>query len=99
MQKKTLQIVKIIERLKVALDTKTDIELAKALGVSHATISAWKNRETIGDWELVLGMISGKGINSNWLLTGEGEMLHKPDENARKIEAIQAILNSAPTSD
>ena len=95
-ESKIFDSVEIIERIKTFLNTKTDSELAARLGISHATISAWKNREAIGDWELVLSLCIG--CNINWLLTGEGDMLQKPDENAAKIAAIRAILDP-PTKD
>lgn len=51
-------------------------QFAKMLGVSAQTISAWVARNTF-DAELLYAKCSG--INSRWLLTGQGSMLSSDD--------------------
>lgn len=69
---KTFLSGKILDRLKEALSLGTDTELANLLGVKKATISNWRNRNTI-DFPLLFSIC--EQINIDWLLTGEGEML------------------------
>ena len=69
----------IIERLKMALNIRKDIDLARFLGISQSTLATWKIRNSI-KWEIIFEKCNN--INLNWLLTGEGEMfLNSTQEN------------------
>ena len=70
MKKDNLQ--EIIERLKETLRYKSDKELALALGLTPQNFLGRKKTGGIKD-TLILHAIN-KGINKDWLLTGEGEM-------------------------
>lgn len=59
----------IVKRAKLALDFKTDAQLAQYLGISRPTLSNWIGRNSI-DFPLVLGRL--KEVDYNWLLTGNG---------------------------
>lgn len=67
--------------------------LAKALNLSVQTLSGYTNNRAFPNQDF-FSKISNLGCNVHWLITGEGEMLYKPDANAQKIAAIKAIVNS-----
>lgn len=69
---KTSSSGKILDRLKEAFTVNTDTEIANILGVKKATLSNWRNRNSI-DFPLLFSVC--EHINIDWLLTGEGEML------------------------
>lgn len=58
-------------RTKEAVGVKTDIDLAKFLGIKHSSVASAKDRKSIPlKW---IAEISDKiGISSDWLLYGEG---------------------------
>ncbi|MCM1319520.1 MAG: helix-turn-helix domain containing protein [Muribaculaceae bacterium] len=66
---KTFSSTEILERLKEALSASTDTELADKLGIKKATLSNWKNRNSI-DLPLVFSFC--EHINIDWLITGRG---------------------------
>ena len=68
---KTFSSKEIIERLKKALHITSDYALSEELGISKATLSNWKSRNSI-DYNLVFSKC--KLINIDWLITGNGKM-------------------------
>lgn len=65
--------INVIERLKTALLTRNDADLAGLFGVKQNTISTWKSRNTV-DYALVIAKCEEASINIHWLFTGLGEM-------------------------
>lgn len=61
----------VVDRLRVALNAKTDASLSDMIGVSAATLSHWRKRNTI-DMAVVYNVCDN--INMDWLLTGRGSM-------------------------
>lgn len=85
---KTISSKDILDRLKEALLIDTDTELADCLGIKKATLSNWRNRNSI-DLPLVFSIC--EQINIDWLITGEGTMLRdvaKPDTITAPIKLI-----------
>ena len=70
-------IREVLNRLKIALNAKSFTEVAEKLGVSDSTIDSWRARKRIPD--KYIATLQVKGINPDWLLTGEGEM-YKTDK-------------------
>nr|DAX17996.1 MAG TPA: CI repressor [Caudoviricetes sp.] len=68
---KTFSSKEVVDRLKKALSLSTDNSLAEYLGISKATLSNWKSRNTI-DFLLVFSKC--EHLNMDWLLMGRGEM-------------------------
>lgn len=62
----------ILYRLKQALSLTTDTELSVCLGIKKATVSNWRNRNSL-DWGLIFTVC--EHVNIDWLVTGRGEML------------------------
>lgn len=61
----------MLDRIKICQGLKTDAELARFLGISPATLSNWKSRDSI-DYDLVFSKC--ENTNLDWLLTGRGDM-------------------------
>ena len=66
---KTFSSDDILNRLKTALSVGTDTELADLLGIKKATLSNWRNRNSI-DLPLVFSVC--EQVNIDWLITGRG---------------------------
>jgi hypothetical protein len=60
-------------RIKEAVRAKTDIDLAKVLGIKHSSVASAKDRKSI-PLKWVLEISEKYGISSDWLLHGEGPM-------------------------
>lgn len=68
--KKALEVKKIIERVKVCLNLKTDIELANMLEIKQNTISAWRKRGNI-DLPKIITLCEPTGVSMDWLIYGK----------------------------
>lgn len=97
-----LNVVEILDRIKVALSLRTDSELATHLDVSNKTISSWRTRNSI-PIESVLQVVHESGQPIDFLLLGTDRKLKpKLDEllkfnelNVRDFElAGETILAS-----
>lgn len=74
---KTFSSDEILNRLKSALSVGTDTELADLLGIKKATLSNWRNRNSI-DFPLVFSVC--EQVNIDWLVTGRGKPSLANDE-------------------
>lgn len=74
---KTFSSTEILNRLKEALSTTSDTELADLLGIKKTTLSNWRNRNSI-DLPLVFSFC--EHINIDWLITGHGEMIKSTED-------------------
>ena len=85
----------ILNNIKNHLGFKKQSEFAKFLGIAPTTLSSWYARNTF-DMNLVYSKCSF--LNTNWLLTGEGEMLKSKVSNNNleseaKLEEIQGTTD------
>lgn len=77
-------IDEILGRMIKSVGGKTQTDLGEALGVAQASISDAKRKSKIPpEWFLKLS--TGRGLNPNWLLTGEGPMLI-PKEDIKQFD-------------
>lgn len=87
------QTEKIIIALMQYTKSSTKVELAKVLGVTSNLIHTWEKRNSPNIRTIKEAIPQ---INTNWLLTGEGEMLEDAEcvmqEMNRTKEIIQAIM-------
>ena len=75
----------ILNKIKSHLKLKSDTEFANFLGIKPQVLSNWRKRNTF-DTELIYTKCVG--IDANWLLTGEGEMLnHLHNEATHNINS------------
>lgn len=79
---KTFSSKEVIERLKIALNLSSDNALAETLGVSKATLSNWKSRNSI---DIPLLFSKCEHVSVDWLLTGNGSML-KPTTQEPQVK-------------
>lgn len=98
---KLKNVIEVLERLKKATNCSTDAALARYLGVGSSRIPMWKKREMV---DLLLISQKCEGVNTGWLLTGEGEMFsseehsdpqctHKNGPETPNKQPISAILS------
>lgn len=87
-----LNVSEIVKRAKIALNCKTDADLAASLGVSRSTLSNWCSRNRI-DFPLLLGKL--KHVDYNWLLVGKGSPVHQSNfcDNDLVQGEVQIIHN------
>ena len=71
----------ILKNIKEHFFFKKDVDFAKFLGISSQTLSNWYSRNTF-DAQLIYTKC--ENINSEWLLTGKGEMLKKDSTNKQE---------------
>lgn len=71
----TFSSQEVIERLKNALSISTDTELANVLGVTKATVSNWRSRNS---FDVRLLHTKCSHLNLDWVLTGRGSASIKP---------------------
>ncbi len=89
---KVYVIDEIYFRIKQAFNLKNERKaVAEFLGIQPTTLDNWRVRNAIADWDVIFNHC--KGVNLNWLITGEGDMFYAPDQNAQKLADIQEILN------
>lgn len=89
MSREKFQHVNIIfDRLKSKLLIEKDVELAKILNISPGKLGVWRTRNFI-PFELLITLCRERGININWLLTGE-----EPMEREKGLE----VYAQAPAS-
>lgn len=82
---KTISSKDAIERLKSGLNLSSDNALAELLGISKATLSNWKSRNSI---DIPLVFSKCERISIDWLLTGEGDMLKSKDTNESESSMV-----------
>jgi len=68
-----IEVNDVLARAKLALNLKTDLDLAEFLDVPRSTIASWKNRKSIP--VRYLAEFASVNISIDWLLSGKG-----PDE-------------------
>ena len=89
----SLNVQGIVKRAKEAMNFRTDLELARYLGIARSTLSNWMSRNSI-DYPLVLEKM--KEVDYNWLLTGKG----KPGPRGQQTGEQQVeILHNPKTPD
>jgi len=81
MQEENSQNVEIIlGRFRQAFNLSNNSRLAELIGVKPNVISAWITRNSIGNYNTLFAFCRKRGVNIDWLLTGEGEMFQKKEE-------------------
>jgi hypothetical protein len=84
-----LAVESVIERLKKYLNVKTDAQLARLLGISAVTLSAWRYRNV---FDIMKVYPLCPDVNWNWLLNGEGEMRYDAKKNEELKSQVEFLL-------
>lgn len=81
----------IIERLKTALEAKTDGDLAAKIDVPVETINSWKRRNSI-PIDSILKIAERENISLDWLVLGHGQQESKGVGGSRlKIQVREGV--------
>lgn len=85
----TLGFQEQLERIKLISDARTQVELAKFLGIRQSEVSDAKRRREIPSSWLVILMLM-KNVNPEWILTGKGpySIIRLPVLNDHEIEEV-----------
>lgn len=89
----------IYERIKLATNCRTQVELAELLNIRQSSISDAKRRDSVpGDWYMKL--FERFGLNPDWLKYGMGPLYLRTDKGYCPQEAPQVLAESvAPYGD
>ncbi|SKA63887.1 LexA family transcriptional regulator [Desulfobaculum bizertense] len=91
--------VQVVERIKDATSTRTQVELANVLGIRQSSISDAKRRDSVpADWFLTL--FRKFGLNPDWLAMGRGPKYIKTKEGYQPFDqpALSETLHEEGTS-
>ena len=86
------------QRLKQAVEfikktgyAKSNVEIARRIGVANATLSMASNGSRTPTWDLLLDLCDNYPINFLWLRTGEGSMVKGGRETVllKRIEELE----------
>lgn len=76
----------VLERLKIALGSASDRELAQQLGVAPSTLSNWRARNST-PYPLCELVAAERRLSLDWLLLGVGEIEHMGAAHAAEPQA------------
>ncbi len=79
-------VEKILARFRESFNLSNNSRLAELIGVKPNVVSAWIARNSIGDYDTLFTFCRKKGVNIDWLLTGEGEMFRNKEEKKEERE-------------
>ena len=83
----------IYERIKLATNCRTQVELAELLNIRQSSISDAKRRDSVpGDWYMKL--FEHFGLNPDWLKYGVGPLYLRTDKGYCPQEAPQALAKT-----
>ena len=77
-----INVAAIVGRIKEVKGFKSDRQVADFLGVSKGTVSNWMTRNSI-DFPLVINKLPE--VDLNWLLTGRGTPIHRPNHVSSEL--------------
>lgn len=76
----------IFERIKIATNTRTQVELAEVLDIRQSSISDAKRRNSVpSDWYMKL--FEQFGLNPDWLKKGSGPMYLRTEQGYAPVDA------------
>jgi len=89
----------ILERMKIATDTKNDNQLSIVLKLTtNSVISGWKRRNTI-PIKRINQICFDNGVNKTWLLTGKGPKFNTSPKSVPQIELLTSFSTLSTNND
>jgi len=95
-------ILKIIERMRLAANVDNDVQLANYLNIKANTITTWKARRKV-PYEHLDEISQNESVSFDWLLTGndemrktEGQLPLVAEESPTYVAEITKMLNDMP---
>lgn len=80
----------IFERIKLATNTRTQVELAEVLDIRQSSISDAKRRNSVpSDWYMKL--FEQHGLNPDWLKKGNGPMYLRTEQGYSPVDAPSTV--------
>ena len=83
---KVVNSIIILDRIKELINIKTDLELAKYLGISQNTIYSWKSRDSVDVWVIFQRLPK---LDWNYIFYGEGFNSMIEENEARDQELLK----------
>ena len=83
---KVVNSIIILDRIKELINIKTDLELAKYLGISQNTIYSWKSRDSVDVWVIFQRLPK---LDWNYIFYGEGFNSMTEENEARDQELLK----------
>ena len=75
----------VFERIKLATNTKTQLEVAEVLGIRQSSISDAKRRNSVpSDW--CMKLFVRFGLSPDWIMKGTGPMFLRTDEGYAPVD-------------
>lgn len=87
----------VLARLKQLTGSNTDVQLARALGVSPQTLSSWKVRASV-PYSICVELARKNACSLDWLLLGEGTLGAQADDHTHwENEALECLRSLSLT--
>ncbi len=84
-----------LQRFFEAVGCRTQQQLAEFLGISQSSISDAKRREVIpAEW--LLKLLRDRGVNPDWILTGEGVHYLRSAESEEPVFPAERVIEIRP---
>lgn len=79
-----------IDRAKIAIDAKSDSDLARWLGVATSVISGYRRRETV-PLEQCIKIAEQTGVSLDWLILGKGDQQAQSNSTVQNYDDNDAV--------
>lgn len=78
-----------IDAIKALYSIKSDVELARTLGISKQRMYSWRRR---GVWDATTVLAAFPALRQAWVESGEGDMSSKHAQLVLKIKALEELI-------
>lgn len=88
----------ILTRLRIVIGDRTQKEFAEWIDESPSTVTEWMRGRSKPGWD-ALKKLADKGVNINWLLTGNGDVYTSAEKQSETIKSIPSLLDMKHLTD
>lgn len=84
-----------IKAIKLHFGIRTNVELARIAHCSKQRVGNWLNSDQVPSQDALIALRQNLGVNDEWVLTGKGSMLVRPQDNdfIEKIRKLEEHLS------